>query len=125
MATASEHLYNFHKAAHAHHSEMIAAHRTALEKAAAMEPAGGPHTTFHKSAIASHERMQAHHASAMEECSKAMAGEFEKSPQLMPTQVSTVYPATAVRAVPRNGAPAMPTPPAVDLEFQKLVDVES
>ncbi len=68
----SEHLAAMHKAAHGHHTEMIAAHETALKKAADMED-GDHHVKFHKAAIASHQQMVDFHEGALEECQKAAA----------------------------------------------------
>ena len=106
MTKVSEHLHAFHRAAHGHHAEMVAAHQTALEKAAAMEPGGGPHSTFLKTSIASHEKMAAHHLAQMAECQKAVESDLNKTMPL-PAGLSIVAPdRPGIRAVPRTGSPA-------------------
>src|SRR5437879_4080970 len=96
---AAEHLHGIHAAAHEHHSEMIAAHKAALEKAVAMEP-HGHHATFHKAAIASHEKMQA--------TAKAVADALQKANQVQPLpeglrRVTPTVPTSGITAIPRIG----------------------
>lgn len=122
MATAREHLRATHTAAHQHHTEMIAAHKSALEKATAMEP-HGHQAEFHKTAIASHEKMQSHCATQMAECDKAAdAGDLNK---VIPSAISKLAPpAPGIRAIPRFGAPSMPAKANVPEEFSKVFSID-
>jgi hypothetical protein len=120
---AAEHLHGIHAAAHEHHTEMIAAHKAALEKATAMEPHGHA-ALFHKAAIASHEKMQAHHFAAMQETAKAVADALNKANQVQPSLVSRVTPDIPnLRAVPRTGSAPLQRP-VVAAEFEKVFTVE-
>lgn len=122
MSKVSDHLLATHKAAHAHHTEMIAAHETALDKAAAVEPKDGPHSTFHKTAIASHTKMRDHHATQIADCEKAVVASLEKVMPL-PTGLTTLAPSRPrVTAVPRHGSPAIPANAVAD--FTKIIGVD-
>jgi hypothetical protein len=102
--TAAEHLVDFHKAAFRHHSEMMAAHKSEIEKSG-----GG----FHKTACDSHQAMVDYHGKALAECEKAAADALNK---LVPTQVSVVVPTPpSVRAVLRPGQRELPTNIAPEL----------
>ncbi|HLZ52109.1 MAG TPA: hypothetical protein VKP61_15285 [Candidatus Acidoferrum sp.] len=125
MSKVSEHLLATHKAAHVHHNEMIAAHSAALEKAAAVEPTGGPHTTFHKAGVATHTKMRDHHAAQIADCEKAVGDGLEKAMPL-PIGLSTIAPTRpTVVAVPRHGQPQVPVGAATDLTKIIGIDDES
>lgn len=127
MATeknAAQHLHEFHKAAHEHHSEMIAAHKTELGKASR------DRRDFHEAAIAAHLKMQVHHADGMAETQKAMVDALNKTNEVLQTRVSAVAPdlPTGLRSVIRPGQPSfgtgMPSMPKVELQFEHLVKVD-
>lgn len=122
MSKVSEHLYEMHKFHHGDRGEAIANHQTALEKATAMEPDGGPHTTLLKAEIARHQKAQAYHAEGMTECAKAIQDHLNK---LVPTNISVVVPEhPGLRAIPRAGQPAIPAKPDVPLEFAKMFAID-
>ena len=70
MSSMKEHLHEIHKAQHEDRAAAIANCKTALEKAAGMEPNGGPTTTYLKAEIVRHQSMLDHHAAGMEACAR-------------------------------------------------------
>src|SRR2546430_2447611 len=127
MSRVSQHLHGLHKAMHQDRTDAIANHQAALEKAAAMEPAGGTMTTFLKAEIDRHQKAADHHSAAMEECGKAIAAEdlTKRGDGLEPTRISAIAPERAeVRMVARVGGPPVPEQPLVAEGFEKLVSIE-
>lgn len=140
MASARQHLANFHKGANEHHGlaasehaglqrkhAKIAAIHLSLHKADGLSDGeDGPHARLaaehdgaaehHAQLAKSHTAQMNYHATAAEECAKAMDGDLNK---LVPTAVSAIAPESP-RLVKRPGQPepaALPVP----LEFEKLV----
>jgi hypothetical protein len=120
----SEHLATFHKAAHGHHTQMIAAHETALKKAQDMEE-GEHHVKFHKTAIANHQEMAGFHEGAMEDCQKAVAAaDLAKQHQLVPDGIRGIVPdRPTITPVPRYGQREM-SKADVPPEFAHLVEID-
>jgi hypothetical protein len=116
-----EHLHAFHKASHADRAAAIAGNQAALEKAAAMEPGGGPRTTFHKAEIARHQVMLDHHAEKMAECEKTVTSDLEKSQQLEPRIAGVIPDVPLVRPVIRTGQREFTT--SVPADFSKIIGI--
>lgn len=127
MSKVSEHLHAFHKAMHQDCSDAILNHQTALEKAGAMEPAGGTHTTFLKAEIARYQKKLAHHADGMAECAKAIEASNLHKNETEPTRVSGVAPENPrLRAVPRFGSkPMAEAAAAVGPEMSKMLGLSA
>ncbi len=131
MSRVSQHLHAFHKASHEDRTQAIANCKAALDKAAGMEPAGGPTTAFLQAEIDRHTSMQEHHAAKMEECAKAVTAEAEKAAgdamhklAPLPDGLSTTAPdRPEISLVPRFGQRVPSTTP-VEPGFEKLVAIE-
>jgi hypothetical protein len=122
----SEHLAGMHKTAHAHHTQMVAAHEKVMEKIAG-EEGGAHHVSFHKSAVASHQQMADYHEGAMEECQKAAAAsDLAKANALVPDNVHGIirnFP--SVTAIPRAGQRQIEktaVDPAIDFILAEIQD---
>jgi hypothetical protein len=116
---ASEHLFQLHKAAAAHHGAMVTAHEGALAKAKAKDMKDGEDDVkFHKAAMASHQQMADFHEGAMDECSKAISDSLNKANQIVPDRVTGI-----VRPVPRAGQRPIGDG-EVPIEFDKMFAIE-
>jgi hypothetical protein len=117
---ASDHLFQFHKAANTHHTAMVKAHEAALKKAQGMKDGDGDDSSeFHKAAIQNHSAMADYHENGMSECSKAISDSLNKMNQLEPTNVRGVIPSHDVRPVLRAGQREI-SDAEVDPEFEKM-----
>jgi hypothetical protein len=122
MSTMREHMAKVHTVAAAFHRTMAECHGDALGKAVA----GDPMRHFHETAQGAHAAAAEAHTAMCEECQKGTdAIDLSKRDPdaLVPTTVSAIAPPAGVTAVPRAGAPPMPTA-SVAPEFKKMFATE-